>query len=280
LSADPAAQPPASVGALRGKDFRALIGRPRLLALVGLGALGAGLAAGIAAEPILGAIAAVGVAFGGLVVVYVVARRRAWEEFFTAFARERGLEMVNEGLPEVTPLLYAGSERTTNLALRGELGDGFDGTVAHYTYVERVAAGGGANSAIAYKLTVVLIDVPGMHGLFPFLLCHGRVGSQRTDALDDALRSKRRKRLEVESEAFDRRFEVFFDSDEDEVRMRRLFSPSLIVWLTESMPTAFELVNGHLCCFARDHLDSAAQLDAMIAGAVELAGRLQAEAAE
>jgi hypothetical protein len=273
-------QPPASVGALRGNDFRALIREPWLPALVGFSALAVGLIVGFAAEPILGAIAAVGIAICGLVVVYVVARHRAWEEFFSAFARERGLERVEDGLPEVTPLLCAGSERATNLALRGDLGGGFDGTVAHYTYVERLPVGGGASSTSSFKLTIALIDVQEMHGLFPFLLCHGRVGSQHTDALDDALRSKRRRRLEVESDAFDRRFEVFFDADEDEVRLRRLFSPSLIVWLTESMPTAFELVNSHLCCFALHHLDSAAQLDAMIAGAVELARRLQAEAAE
>lgn len=51
----------------------------------------------------------------------------------------------------------------------------------------------------------------------------------------------------------------------------------MIVWLTESMPTAFELVNGHLCCFAAGHLDSAAKLDEVVAGAVELVRRLQAE---
>jgi hypothetical protein len=274
-----------SADALHGAYLGELIRTPWILALVGFGSLAAGLIVGIAAAPALGAATTIVVALCSLAVVFLVARHQANRDFFAVFARQRGLELVEEGLPEVTPLLYAGSERTTNLAMRGELGGGFSGVVAHYTYIERLSAGGdgtggGGVSATAYKLTIVLVEVPGTQEAFPKLLCHGRVKSQRTDKLDDTFRDKNRKRLRLESEALDRRFEIFYDPRDDEVRLRRLFSPTFMVWLTESMPSAFELVNESLCCFAYGHIDSAAELDQLIAGGVELARRLQAEALE
>lgn len=268
---------PESVDALRGEVFGELLRTPWVPALIGGAALAAGLAVGIAVAPLLGLAAAVCVAASGLGVAFAVAWRLASRDFFATYAREHGLEILAEDLPEVTPLLCAGTGRDTDLAMRGELAPDVVGTLAHYTYSEHIPGGGkgASGSAAIYKLTVVLVDVPGMDSI-PLLLCHGRHGSQRTDPLDDALRRPRRKRLELESEAADRRFEIFVDPDQDQIRLRRLFSPSLIVWLAESMPTAFELVNGHLCCFAGGHLDSAAALDEVVAGAVELSRRLQA----
>lgn len=267
---------PESVGALRGEVFGELLRKPWVVALIGGAALAAGLTAGVAVAPVLGPAAAVCVALCGLGLAFAVAWRLASRDFFAIYAREHGLEIVAEDLPEVTPLLYAGTGRDTDLAMRGELAPGVVGTLAHYTYSEHVPGGGRGDtgSAAIYKLTVVLIDVPEMDSI-PLLLCHGRHGSQRTDKLDDALRRPRRKRLELESEALDRRFEIFVDPDQDEIRLRRLFSPSLIVWLAASMPTAFELVDGHLCCFAAGHLDAAAKLDEVVAGAVELSQRLR-----
>jgi hypothetical protein len=271
---------PEGVGALRREFFGELLRKPWLPALIGVGALAAGLGAGIAVTPILGLAAAACVVLCGLAAIFVAAWLLARQDFFAIYAREHGLGIVKEDLPEVTPLLAAGTGRDTDLAMRGELSQGVVGTLAHYTYSEYVPGGGqgsSGGSAAVYKLTVVLIDVPGMQDI-PLLLCHGRHGSQRTDKVDDALRRPRRKRLELESEALDRRFEIFADPDQDEVRLRRLFSPSFIVWLAESMPTAFELFNGHLCCFAAGHLDSAAKLDELVAGAVELRHRLRAAA--
>jgi len=210
-------------------------------------------------------------------------RRRRTRERLATYAHERGLELVEEQLPEVTPILYAGSERVTRLALKGELSEERDGTIAHYTYVEQVPVGGGRGSAFSstsFDLTVVLVEVPDAVGVFPKLLCHGRRGAENTDRIDDALGRKGLKRLKLESTALNRRFELFYAPDQDEVRLRRLFAPALIVWLAESMPTAFELVDSHLCCFAAGHLDSTVELDGLVWGAAELAWRLEAEATE
>lgn len=222
---------------------------------------------------LIAALLAAGVVLGLLARELVRARRRRkHRDLFAAYAAERGLEVVDEEIPEVTPILGGQNGRTTGPAIKGELAEGLTGSIAHYLY----AAAGGTTSA----LTIVLVEVPETFGVFPKLLCHGRVKSQRTDDLDDRFRADGTKRLELESEALDRRFEVFFDPRDDEVRLRRLFSPSFMFWLAESMPTAFELVNGHLCCFAAGHLDSATELDTLIWGAAELAYRLESEATE
>lgn len=269
---------PASAAALRGDYLRWQLSEPGTAAAIGFAALVGGLVVGVAAAPVFGVLAAIAIVVCGLAVVFFIVHRRSHRDFFATYARERGLELVEEGLPEVTPILYAGSGRRTELAIEGELAEGLTGTIAHYSYLEEVPVARSTPSATRFELTIVLIEVPEVATVFPKILCHGRIGSQQTDKLDDALSGRNRKRLRLESEAFNRRFEVFYDPDQDEVRLRRLFAPANIVWMAESMPTAFELVNGHLVCFASDHLSSAAELDLLVSGGVELARRLRAEA--
>lgn len=236
-----------------------------------------------------GALIATIIAVCVVLVVLVVAlarllRGRRSRKRLAAYAAERGLEQVEEELPGVTPILYRGTERVTRLAFQGELSAEREGTIAHYTYGERVPIGGGGGtggvSVTEFELTVVLIEVPETAGTFPRLLCHGRHGAESTDRFDDALGRKGLKRLKLESAVLNRRFEISYAPDQDEIQLRRFFAPATIVWLAESMPTAFELVNGHLCCFAAGHLDSATELDTLIWGAAELAYRLESEATE
>lgn len=232
---------------------------------------------------LIAAIVTVCFVLAALVPVLVRFRRgRHNRERLAAYAAEHGLEPIEEELPGVTPILYRGSERVTQMAFRGELSDERDGTIAHYTYIEKIpvpnaGGGGGGISASRFDLTVVLIEVPETGGVFPKLLCHGRHGAESTDKLDDALGRKGLKRLKLESAALNRRFEIFYAPNQDGVLLRRFFAPATIVWLAESMPTAFELVDGHLCCFAAGHLDQAVELDSLIWGAAELAWRLEAE---
>lgn len=274
MAATAAVEAVESVGALRVSYLGELIRGRWALASTGSVALFAGLAVGLAVAPALGLAAALVVVLGAALFAFALASRRAGRDFFVVYARDRGLELVEEELPEVTPLLYGGTSRITNLAMQGELAPGLEGTVAHYTYSLSMGTG-----RSAYELTIVLLEVPGVAEDFPEILCHGRVGPQRREALEDTLPGHRT-RLVLESAPLDRRFEIFYGHDQDQIRLRRLFSPSFMVWLAESMPSAFELIDGNLCCFAGDHLESAAELDNLTAGAVELARRLQAEAAE
>ena len=78
------------------------------------------------------------------------------------------------------------------------------------------------------------------------------------------------------------KYEIFMGKEEDAVWVRRFFSPSFIVWLTETPPEkfGFELENGYLCAYVPKHRDSAEGLDEMTAIGVEVAKRLREEAAQ
>ena len=76
------------------------------------------------------------------------------------------------------------------------------------------------------------------------------------------------------------RYEIFVGKEQDAVWVRRLFSPSFIVWLTDTPPKkfAFELVGGKLCAFVPKHRDSVEGLDEIIAVGCAVARRLREEA--
>ena len=78
------------------------------------------------------------------------------------------------------------------------------------------------------------------------------------------------------------KYEIFMGKEEDAVWVRRVFSPSFIVWLTEAPPEkfAFELENGYLCAYVPKHRDSAEGLDEMTAIGVKVAERLREEATQ
>ena len=71
--------------------------------------------------------------------------------------------------------------------------------------------------------------------------------------------------VEVESEAFLRRYALRTDHDQDQVRAWQLFDPALIEWLTGEAPDdfSFELQNGALCGFVPGALAAADRLDAL-----------------
>ena len=81
----------------------------------------------------------------------------------------------------------------------------------------------------------------------------------------------------LESEALGDRYEIFVAKDQDDVWLRRLFSPSFIVWLTESAPDkfAFELVGGTLVAYVPEHKEDAADLDRVAAATGAVAQRLR-----
>jgi hypothetical protein len=84
------------------------------------------------------------------------------------------------------------------------------------------------------------------------------------------------------SDALDARYEIFVKEGQDETWLRRLFSPSFIVWLAESPPDEFifELVDGVLVAFVPGRHEDVAALDAVWAATGGVAKRLHDEAAE
>ncbi len=69
---------------------------------------------------------------------------------------------------------------------------------------------------------------------------------------------------------------------QDANHLRQLFSPTFIVWLTDSAPEkfAFELVDGTLCCYVKGHKKKAAELDTIRAASATVATRLREESLE
>ncbi len=114
----------------------------------------------------------------------------------------------------------------------------------------------------------------------PELYCRRKSGLRSLEKLEDAFRST--ERVKLESEALDERYEIFSGKEQDQVWLRRLFSPTFIVWLGEEAPNkfAFELVGGTLCCFVNGHKESAAELDLISAAAASVARRLREETLE
>ncbi len=89
-------------------------------------------------------------------------------------------------------------------------------------------------------------------------------------------------RAYANARGLDRRYEVFAGEHDDMNSVRQLFEPTFIVWLTETAPEefAFELEAGVLCCNVKDHLKSAAELDALCKAAGSVAQRFGAEITE
>jgi hypothetical protein len=89
-------------------------------------------------------------------------------------------------------------------------------------------------------------------------------------------------RVTLESEAIRDRYEIFVLKEQDPVWVRRLFSPSFIVWLTEKPPRrfAFELEDGHLIAYLPDHKDDVKGLEEVTRFGCFVAERLLTEVAE
>jgi len=115
----------------------------------------------------------------------------------------------------------------------------------------------------------------------PELYCQRKFGLRALEKLEDAFRGSKQ-RVELESAALDDRYEIFANEKQDQVWLRRLFSPTFIIWLGEEAPEkfAFELVGGTLCCYVSGHKEKAAELDAIGAASAAVARRLREESQE
>jgi hypothetical protein len=203
--------------------------------------------------------------------------RASREDFYASYASSRGLERrIERDLPEVTPLLRMGTGRHAERMMAGVLPGGLQGALALYTYEE---AEDGDRRAQARRFTVVLHRLPGVLERILELHCVPRSASAAPSGIEGF---RTRNRLQLESIALDRRYEIYFGPDDDEHWLRRLYSPSFIVWLTEQATPGFgfQLTQGHLCAFISGHLASAAALDALCQSTAIVATRLTQEASE
>jgi hypothetical protein len=275
-------QAPDDANDLRGFHFRRLLRKPLTWILTAIFVIAAGVAGAVFVAPAIGAAAAGAVFLLALLIVFGIADSRAEDAFFESYAAEHGLALSGKGpLPPATPLLRKGDARYAERALAGSLAEGVDGTLALYTYEDETTDAEGNSETNYYRYTVGLVEVPECAAHIPELFCQRKSGLRALEKFEDAFR-RSKQRVKLESEALDKRYEIFSGKEQDQVWLRRLFSPTFIVWLGEEAPKkfAFELVGGTLCCYVSGHKKSAADLDTVRAASAAVAKRLRDEALE
>lgn len=273
--------PPDDANDLRGFHFKLLLGKPLTWFVIALFVLAVGIAGAVYLGAAIGAGAAAAMLLVSLLIVFAIADSRAADAFFAVYAGQRGLVLGGrDGLPAITPLLRKGDDRYAERTLRGALAEGVEGTLALYTYEEEHTDSKGNRQTNYYRYTVGLVEAPESVAHIPELICQRKSGLRALEKLEDAFRAKQR--IKLESEALDERYEIFAEPEQDQLWLRRLFSPTFIVWLAEEAPEkfAFELVAGYLCCYINGHKESAAELDSVSAATAAVAQRLREEALE
>ncbi len=266
---------------LRGFHFKRLLGRATTWIAIAVFVLAADIAGAVVLGAAIGAAAAGAMLLLSLLIVFAIADSKAEDAFFEVYAGQSGLALSGRGpLPPATPLLRKGDDRYAERTLAGPLADGVDGVLALYTYEDESTDSEGNRQTNYYRYTVGLVDVPECVAHIPELYCRRKSGLRSLEKLEDAFRST--ERVKLESEALEERYEIFSGKEHDQVWLRRLFSPTFIVWLGEEAPQkfAFELVGGTLCCFVNGHKKSAADLDLLRTASAAVARRLREEAEE
>jgi hypothetical protein len=288
MSAEQTTAPPSSpdqaapddANDLRGFHFRRLIGKPLTWIVTAFFVLAAGIAAAIYLGAAIGAGAAVAMLLISLLVVFAIADSRAEDAFFEVYAGQRDLALSGKSpLPPATPLLRKGDARYAERLMAGRLADGVDGVLALYTYEDETTDSEGNRETNYYRYTLGLVEVPESIAHLPELFCQRKSGLRSLEKLEDAFRHSKQ-RVKLESDALDKRYEIFTGKEQDQVWLRRFFSPTFIVWLGEEAPKkfAFELVGGSLCCYVSGHKKSAAELDTVRDATAAVAARLREEA--
>jgi hypothetical protein len=265
----------------RGFHFKRLLGKATTWIAIAFFVLAAGIAGAVILGAAIGAGAAGAMFLLSLLIVFAIADSKAEDAFFEVYAGQNGLALSGRGpLPAATPLLRKGDDRYAERALAGPLADGVVGVLALYTYEDETTDSEGNRQTNYYRYTVGLVEVPECVAHIPELYCRRKSGLRSLEKLEDAFRST--ERVKLESAALEERYEIFAGKEQDQVWLRRLFSPTFIVWLGEDAPQkfAFELVGGTLCCFVNGHKKSATELDAIGAASAAVARRLREEALE
>jgi hypothetical protein len=268
---------------LRGYHFKRLLSQKSTWIVIAVLMIVAGAAAGIyfKGAPIGGA-AAGAVLVLSLIGVFAIADSRAEDAFFVYYAEQHDLALGGRSsLPEATPLLRKGDDRYAERTLSGAMGPGVEGILALYTYEEEHTDSDGNRETNYYRYTVGLVQIPECAKLIPELYVQRKFGFRALEGLEDKFRGKK-ERVKLESEALDKKYEIFVDEDQDANWVRQLFAPTFIVWLIQNTPDkfAFELVGGTLCCYANNHKEKSADLDRMRAATAAVATRIREEARE
>ena len=270
---------PPNVDSTRGPHFQALIGSGTTVVtgVVVAAILFSIGAAGHSAAVMIGGPIAVAVA--ALLICWVMADKQAEKEFFGLYARAHELNHWEKySLPELTPLLGGGDRRHCEHWMESH-----GRAIGWFTFEVKNEHDDNKDTYTPHHFTVATVDL-GELGMARFQGIYMRRRRGIFDRLDsDAnwLRGHSLEKIELESTAFCETYELYRERDQDELKMRQLFSPSFVIWCANHpLKPGFELRAGQLVVFIPGHCGEAGKLDFLLMAAAEISKRIQAELTE
>jgi len=271
----------ADANSLRGAKFKELLGKAKTWIIIVICSVALAAAGAIIGPAIAGALFVI-TFLTGIAVTFFVADHQAAQAFYEAYAESRGLtRWTTKSLGGSTPLLRKGDKQRVDVLFEGELSPGIEGQLSLWNFIVESRDSKGNETEVNYPFTIVLVSLPETLQHLRDLRVQRQSGFKALEKFEDSFR-RSHERVTLESEAMRDKYEIFMGKEEDAIWVRRFFSPSFIVWLTEAPPEkfGFELENGYLCAYVPKHRDSAEGLDEMTAIGVEVAKRLREEAAQ
>jgi hypothetical protein len=279
------ARAPLDADATRGAHFKRMVGSGTfVLPVVALG-IAAFIWGAAKSNTAVMAGGPPGILVAALVIAFILADRRAETDFFSGFAKQRGLLYYDRGaILELTPLLGAGDRRHCEHMMEGEF-RGVHMRLAHFIYeIRHESSGSGPQHKDRWEkrhFTVCVVDMEDALMLFKGFFLRTRRGMFDKLENDEWLSRRGLPRVELESIAFNERYELFRDRAMDENLLRQLFSPSLVEWLAHHpLAPGVEFKAGTLVVFLEECIEEAGKLDWLLEAAVELSARVSREASE
>jgi hypothetical protein len=214
-------------------------------------------------------------------IAWYCADRAAANNFYFEFASSVGLTYANRTeLITMTPLLGAGNRRHVEQWMYGRLPGDLSGGLGQFVW-ERVQKDSDGTTSVRERnrFTICVVDLDRSLPYFRGIYLHPRRGLFAP--YSDWLGRTPVRTVEVESSQFVERYELRAASDQEDLLLRRLFSPSVVSWLANHpLAPGFELKAGTLCVFVPRPLDDAGNLTYLIDAARHLAGRVAGEVGE
>jgi hypothetical protein len=214
-------------------------------------------------------------------IAWFAADRSAARRFYWSFASAVGLSYANRiELLTLTPLLGAGSRRHVEHWLYGRMPGELAGGVGQLVW-ERIDRDSDGIDAIKerHRFTICTVDLEASLSLFRGVYLQPRRGLFAP--YSDWLGRTPTRTVEVESSEFVTRYELRAGTDQDQILLRRLLSPTLVSWLAHHPLTpGFELKAGTLCVFVPRPLEDAGNLTFLIDATRHVAERVLAQVRE
>ena len=274
---------PANANVGRTDHFRATLRRPGVitaLVLVPSLALLLGAAYGGPVAAFAAPVAAVALI---LAAAWHVADSIAEKAFWKATGAAIGYQPFTEvgELQMTTPLLHAGDRRVFRHELKGPLGElGLPAKLAHYRYDVRDEDKDGKDTWRHYRFTICAVELEAGMELFQGIYLRERRGLLALGQ-HDWLRGRGLREVELESTDFNDIYDLRVSPEQDQGRLRELFDPKTIVWLTDHpLRPHFEFRAGFLVVYVPGFIEDLGRVVWLLEAAERLAGRVRAEIAE